>query len=36
MALESQSLSNEQTKQRIEDLADELVRDMPSGFWENE
>ena len=35
MALESQSLSNEQTKRRIEDLADELVRDRPSDFWEN-
>ena len=34
MALESQSLSNEQTKQRIEDLADEMVRNMPSDFWE--
>ncbi len=33
MALESQSLSNEQTKQRIEELADELVRNMPSDFW---
>ena len=34
MALESQSLSNEQTKQWIEDLADELVRNMPRDFWE--
>lgn len=33
MALEKQSLSNEQTAQRIDDLADELVRDMPSDFW---
>ncbi|WP_297364727.1 mobile mystery protein A [Acidiferrobacter sp.] len=34
MALESQSLSNDQIKQRIEELADELVRNMPSDFWE--
>ena len=34
MALEKQSLPSAQTQQRIEDLADELVRDMPSDFWE--
>lgn len=34
MALEKQSLTNAQTAQRIEDLADELVRDMPPDFWE--
>lgn len=34
MALEKQSLPNAQTKQRIEELADELARDMPPDFWE--
>ena len=34
MALESQSLSNDQTKQRVEALTDELARNMPSDFWE--
>ena len=34
MALEKQSLSAAQTKQRIEELADELVRDMPPDFWD--
>ena len=33
MALEQQSLTSEQTKKRIEDLADELIRDMPPDFW---
>ena len=33
MALESQSLPSEQTKQRIENLAEELIRDMPPDFW---
>lgn len=33
MALEKQSLSNEQTRQRIDDLTDELMREMPSDFW---
>jgi predicted DNA-binding mobile mystery protein A len=33
MALEKQSLPSAQTKQRIEELADELVRDMPPDFW---
>lgn len=33
MALEKQSLTSAQTAQRIEDLADELVRDMPPDFW---
>lgn len=34
MALEQQSLTKEQTQQRIDDLADELMRDMPPDFWE--
>ena len=34
MALEKQSLPSAQTKRRIEELADELVRDMPPDFWE--
>ncbi|MGQ2905854.1 MAG: mobile mystery protein A [Neoaquamicrobium sediminum] len=34
MALEKQSLTSAQTAQRIEDLANELLRDMPSDFWE--
>ncbi|MEX0409769.1 mobile mystery protein A [Aquibium sp. LZ166] len=34
MALEKQSLTSAQTAQRIEDLADELIRDMPPDFWE--
>lgn len=34
MALESQSLPSEQTRQRIDSLAQVLVRDMPSDFWE--
>lgn len=34
MALESQSLPNERTRQRIDDLTEELVRDMSSDFWE--
>lgn len=34
MALEKQSLSSEQTKRRIEELAGELVREMPPDFWE--
>lgn len=33
MALEKQSLPAEQTKQRIEELADELVREMPPDLW---
>lgn len=33
MALEKQSLPTAQTKQRIQELADELIRDMPAGFW---
>jgi len=36
MALEKQSLSAEQTKQRIEAMADELVHDMPPDFWDIE
>ena len=34
MALEKQALANERTSQRIDDLADELIREMPSDFWE--
>ena len=34
MALEKQSLSDAQTKQRIEELAEELARDMPPDFWD--
>lgn len=34
MALEAQSLPKEQTRQKIEELAAELMRDMPSDFWE--
>ncbi len=34
MALEKQSLPPAEIKQRIEDLADELVRGMPPDFWE--
>lgn len=34
MALESQALPPEQVRQRIEELADELVRDTPPDFWE--
>lgn len=34
MALESQSLPSEQTKRRIEDLAEDLTRNMPPDFWE--
>ena len=34
MALEKQALTNEQTSQRIDDLADDLIREMPPDFWE--
>ena len=34
MALEKQSLTSAQIAQRIEDLADELIRDRPPDFWE--
>ena len=34
MALEKQSLPSAKTKQRIEQLADELAREMPRDFWE--
>ena len=34
MALEKQSLTSAQIAQRIEDLAEELIRDMPPDFWE--
>lgn len=33
MALESQALAEEQNLQRIEDLTEELIRDMPPDFW---
>lgn len=35
MALEKQSLPSAETKRRIEELASELVRDMPPDFWED-
>lgn len=34
MALESQALPAEQTRQRIKELAEDFVRDMPPDFWE--
>ena len=34
MALEKQSLTNEQIVQEMERLADRLVHDMPSDFWD--
>ncbi|RWU09484.1 mobile mystery protein A [Pseudidiomarina gelatinasegens] len=34
MALEKQSLTSKQTAQRIDDLANEFIRDMPADFWE--
>ena len=34
MALESQSLPPEKTKEEIARLRDELMRDMPSDFWD--
>lgn len=34
MALEKQSLTSAQTAQRIKDLAEELIREMPPDFWE--
>ncbi|WP_282610836.1 mobile mystery protein A [Pelagibius sp. Alg239-R121] len=34
MALESQSLPLEKNKEEIARLCDELIRDMPSDFWE--
>ncbi len=34
MALESQSLSSEQTKRKIDELADQFMRHMPSDFWD--
>ncbi|KAA9130489.1 mobile mystery protein A [Marinihelvus fidelis] len=36
MALEQQSLPDEQARQRIEDLAEELARDMPADFWNDQ
>jgi len=34
MALEKQALTSTQTAKRIEELANELIRDMPPDFWE--
>lgn len=34
MALEKQSLTSEQTREEIERLADDLLRERPSDFWE--
>lgn len=34
MALEKQALPDDLTRQRVADLAEELVRDMPSDFWD--
>lgn len=34
MALESQSLPKEQTQRKIQALAEDLVRKMPSDFWD--
>jgi hypothetical protein len=34
MALESQSLPSDQTRRKIDELAEQLMRDMPSDFWE--
>jgi predicted DNA-binding mobile mystery protein A len=35
MALEQQSLSDEKNRAEVERIASELVRNMPSDFWEN-
>ncbi|MGV6816039.1 MAG: hypothetical protein ACWA44_02075 [Thiotrichales bacterium] len=35
MALEKQALPTEQNKEEIAGLRDELMRDMPSNFWED-
>lgn len=35
MALEKQSLTSAQTAQRIDDLADELARELPPDFWKS-
>lgn len=34
MALEQQSLSSGDTRRQVEELAEELLRDMPADFWE--
>ncbi|MGQ4277677.1 mobile mystery protein A [Pseudidiomarina sp. E22-M8] len=34
MALEMQSLTRQQTAQRIDELTGELIRDMPTDFWD--
>ncbi|TRW48900.1 mobile mystery protein A [Aliidiomarina halalkaliphila] len=34
MALEQQSLSQSQTKRRIDALTEDLIREMPADFWE--
>lgn len=36
MALEKQSLPSKLTREEIERLADEMLRDMPPDFWESE
>ena len=36
MALEKQALPKAQTDQRIDDLAEQFVREMPHDFWEVE
>jgi hypothetical protein len=33
MPLEQQSLTSEQTKMRVDNLTDDLMRNMPSDFW---
>jgi predicted DNA-binding mobile mystery protein A len=35
MALEQQSLSDEKNRAEVERIASELIRNMPSDFWEN-
>lgn len=34
MALEDQVLSQVQLQQKVDDMTDDLIRDMPSDFWE--
>ncbi len=35
MALENQALTTEENKKRIDELTQELIREMPSDFWVN-
>lgn len=35
MALENQALPEQRTRDRIDELAGQLARDMPPGFWED-